>query len=174
MSAMGRCSARTTADGIRSDQCKRPGKVTHEGRVYCRQHDPVALAERKTAREQAWQAKWAERDAINVEGKALVARLGCGMLYGARAIAITFEDAERLIAERDANGDLSAALRELFPVAANARLIAAAPDLLAALKELRAEVSEGIGDSGHEELKHGISTHAASNADAAIRKAESR
>ncbi len=47
-------------------QCSRKATVTRpfEGQEYgfCKQHDPVALEAKRLARDQAWKAKWGERE----------------------------------------------------------------------------------------------------------------
>jgi hypothetical protein len=42
-------------------QCSRSAVVIRDGKPYCRQHDPVAQAEKKQAAQAKYEAEWADR-----------------------------------------------------------------------------------------------------------------
>lgn len=54
-----RCQA-TFMDGYHSRQCSRSACIEREGKVYCKQHDPVAVKARDDARSAKWQARMSE------------------------------------------------------------------------------------------------------------------
>lgn len=62
-----RNSAKQCADvrtvGFHSRRCLRTGVVERNGKDWCRQHDPEAVAARRAAREAKWDAEWKARDA---------------------------------------------------------------------------------------------------------------
>ena len=53
----------------RGMQCARAGKVERDGKWYCKQHDPVAVAERKAERDRKWRAECDAKDAARAEAK---------------------------------------------------------------------------------------------------------
>jgi len=55
-----KCSARVFQD-FRYYGCERSAKVDRDGKGYCKQHDPVYIAEKQRAREQAWDLKFADQ-----------------------------------------------------------------------------------------------------------------
>ena len=60
----------------RSAPCSRAGSVTREGKHYCKQHDPDALAAKASARKSAFDAEYAERKRVwqlNTAAPALLA-----------------------------------------------------------------------------------------------------
>ena len=59
------CSARVYTNSYMQPtaNCSRSGVVEHEGRLYCRQHDPVAV---QTRRDAAEKRSYAESDAFTL------------------------------------------------------------------------------------------------------------
>lgn len=53
--------------------CSRRGVVMREGKSYCKQHDPVAVAARQDARRAVWAAKDAAADAVRERAARLAA-----------------------------------------------------------------------------------------------------
>lgn len=54
-----KCSAYANHDSWgRGTPCSRHASVTRDGKPYCKQHDPVAIAERRELRDQKWQKKY--------------------------------------------------------------------------------------------------------------------
>jgi cytochrome c556 len=47
----------------RQSPCTRPGTIERDGKLYCKQHDPVAKAEKRAARDKVWEAEWARERA---------------------------------------------------------------------------------------------------------------
>ena len=97
------------ADAWGRNTCSRTGTVERNGRWYCTQHDPEKAAQRREAREARYRAQHAAVEAIRHEAQALAARLGAGTPHYAngryeRALVLTFDEVERLIAARDADG----------------------------------------------------------------------
>ena len=70
-SAAQRCCETVPTSGLRMHyhQCQRLGKFEHNGKVYCRQHYPPHVEQRKQDRSASWESDWrakgqrAERDA---------------------------------------------------------------------------------------------------------------
>lgn len=56
---MGRCEATVFGERCHNYQCTRTGSVKREGRLYCKQHDPVAIEATEKARSAKWERKWA-------------------------------------------------------------------------------------------------------------------
>lgn len=48
-------------DGWGHSKCSRKGVIEREGKLYCRQHDPVAKAKKEEERDAAWRAQWDEK-----------------------------------------------------------------------------------------------------------------
>jgi len=55
------CERVHDSNSPRGYACSRSGVVAREGRFYCKQHDPDAVAARHKARNERWQAEWAEK-----------------------------------------------------------------------------------------------------------------
>lgn len=60
---MERCEATVFGDRCHNHQCIRTGCVKREGKLYCKQHDPVAVEARQKAREAKWNREWNAKDA---------------------------------------------------------------------------------------------------------------
>lgn len=50
--------------GWRYFGCSRNGSIEHDGKFYCKQHDPVEVAKRSEARSERWAA---ERTSLNAK-----------------------------------------------------------------------------------------------------------
>ena len=102
-----RCCAKVYHQGgWHSYPCDRTGPREHEGKHYCWQHDPKAIAAKAKAKHEAYLRARAKNQGIMEEGKSLVKDLGCGNVVlsrnsfePTRRISITFREAKRL-AER--------------------------------------------------------------------------
>ena len=68
--ATGRCAKMVPSRDAwtRPSQCQRNAKVVRDGRGYCRQHDPEAVAERDRKRRVKWDIEWA-RERLVSEGE---------------------------------------------------------------------------------------------------------
>jgi hypothetical protein len=53
------CSETVSRDYY-SGGCSRKGVVKREGKLYCKQHDPVAVEARRKVRDEKWDKEWAE------------------------------------------------------------------------------------------------------------------
>lgn len=62
------CSAKVW-DGWRRTPCARAGKVERDGKWFCRQHDPVAIAARRAKSDAIYRARMAAADAARAEAK---------------------------------------------------------------------------------------------------------
>lgn len=60
-----RCGKQVQSDGMgfHYHQCQRKGVVEHEGKWYCKQHDPKEVARRREAQTKKWNAEWAAKQA---------------------------------------------------------------------------------------------------------------
>lgn len=65
-----RCRERVYDGFAHSYQCSRRGSVNRGGNLYCKQHDPVRLAERKAARQAKRDADWEARERRDAERQA--------------------------------------------------------------------------------------------------------
>ena len=55
-----RCCKRVSDHiGFNFFQCERRGKIEHDGKFYCWQHDPVAVKSREKASQDKFEAEWA-------------------------------------------------------------------------------------------------------------------
>ena len=65
-------------DGFHRVRCSRNGKVERGGKWYCKQHDPVAVEERRVVRQREWEAKWeADREADRVAAERRAREKAC-------------------------------------------------------------------------------------------------
>lgn len=55
---------------FRGYSCSRKGKVERNGRWYCNQHDPVAVAERDKRKNEEWERQWEEKKVRRAEQEA--------------------------------------------------------------------------------------------------------
>lgn len=92
------CSATVMSDRFYLSQCTRAGKVEREGKWYCRQHDPVAVAERRAKAQAKWEAEWAAKTAGWKETERL-RRLSATALEALKAIAAGHNDPRTLAQE---------------------------------------------------------------------------
>ena len=53
-----RCSQSVAGANLWGRKCSRTTTVERDGKPYCTQHDPVAVAERRETNRAAWEAKW--------------------------------------------------------------------------------------------------------------------
>ena len=65
MKAPERCCKRVWVQGARrGHQCERTGSVEREGKLYCKQHDPVAVKERHNRRNKQFAERWEQEARI--------------------------------------------------------------------------------------------------------------
>lgn len=91
---MPRCDGRVHS-GWRVHQCARNGVVEHDGKFYCKQHDPVAVRQRDADRSAAWDAQWAAKEAQRKEA-ARIAALQTDAVAALREIAAGHNDPKAL------------------------------------------------------------------------------
>lgn len=91
---MPRCDGRVHS-GWRVHQCARNGVVEHDGKFYCRQHDPVAVRQRDDARRAAWAAERNVEEAQRKEA-ARIAALRVDAAAALRKIAAGHNDPKAL------------------------------------------------------------------------------
>jgi hypothetical protein len=58
-------------DGYHAYPCGKKGKVERGGKWYCGMHDPIKLAERRSAKDAERNARWAREDAIRELNRAV-------------------------------------------------------------------------------------------------------
>ena len=77
-----RCAAMIYS-GSWPTHCSRYGVIERDGKMYCRQHDPVAVKARREERDRRWRAEWAAEDELNRKRKAVrdAERQGISALY---------------------------------------------------------------------------------------------
>lgn len=63
------CAAILGASGWRH-QCNKKAKVQRDSGSYCGIHDPVEVEKKRKARDEAWDKKYEEQQALNREAKA--------------------------------------------------------------------------------------------------------
>lgn len=59
------CSKHISRGWFRSMPCSRKAKVQRDGKGYCTQHDPVAIAQRRKERDERFNKEWAAKDKQN-------------------------------------------------------------------------------------------------------------
>jgi hypothetical protein len=74
---MPRCEASVASNGFgyRPLQCSREGSVERDGKWYCKQHDPEAVAERKRQLSEVLRQKWSEEARLRREANAKQAEI---------------------------------------------------------------------------------------------------
>lgn len=106
------CCQRLYGQAWHNALCSRKMVVERNGKPYCKQHDPEAVAAKRTKWEQKAQAKQDASTARYESAKRLAAKLGYGRpdYDGVRAreytggIVLTAEEAQRLIEQRKEGG----------------------------------------------------------------------
>ena len=77
-----RCSKRVfSGRGVLGHPCSRKGVVERDGKMWCRQHDPVAEQAKRDAKHAQWKAEREAKDARKADAERLAARLGAGQPY---------------------------------------------------------------------------------------------
>lgn len=96
---------------VAGHQCSRKGTVERHGKLWCKQHDPEAVAARKAERKAKWDAEAEAKDAAHRAARDLAQRLGAGKpdysWYTGTftgGIVLTAEEAERLIERVESRG----------------------------------------------------------------------
>ena len=74
-------------------QCTRKATVGN----YCRQHDPEAVEAKRKARDDAFNARWKEREDGWEASRRNVERLGMGLACEAGAVRLTGDEVEELL-----------------------------------------------------------------------------
>ncbi len=91
---MPRCDTRIYSE-FRSHPCTRNGAVERDGKFYCRQHDPVAVQQKRGDRRKALDDKFAAMDAKRKEA-ARIAALQVDAVAALREIAAGHNDPKAL------------------------------------------------------------------------------
>lgn len=98
------CSATVFGPRVHSWQCVRKAVVARNGKWFCRQHDPEAVAAKDKAKAEARREQQRASDAIEMRGQALLRALGIrggGVVFSSRTyvekITIPFGEAEDLV-----------------------------------------------------------------------------
>jgi len=94
---MPRCDTRIHS-GFLSHQCPRNGVIERDGKFYCRQHDPVAVQQKRDERRKAMDDKFAAMDARHKEA-ARIAALKVDAVAALREIAAGHNDPRALAVE---------------------------------------------------------------------------
>ena len=107
------CSTRIYGDRVQSWICSRVGIVERNGKWFCKQHDPESVAGKRAVKDAARRAKAAADESIIAEASRLAAALGVkgnadwtrwatpSLSGPTRNLVMSFEDAEKLAADRE-------------------------------------------------------------------------
>lgn len=95
-----RCSERVVGDRTFTHQCPRRGVLTHDNKLYCKQHYPPNVAEKHAERDRRWKREGELRsmDCAIQDAKAAVVDCACEL------IATTAGERELRAAVAELNG----------------------------------------------------------------------
>lgn len=86
------CSVRVYSQGsMIGHKCARAAKVDRDGVWYCRQHDPVAIEEKRAKKHAEWEKQWADKRAAQEEVERQK-RLAVAAIAAIKAIAAGHND----------------------------------------------------------------------------------
>lgn len=93
-----RCHA-TVIDEYHKYRCTRRGTVERDGKRYCKQHDPVALREKREKRNAEWKERISTAQQELDRAVALIQRIGFGKIVYPRlgepvGVSLTLNEAE--------------------------------------------------------------------------------
>jgi len=74
-----RCSAETFDYSYSYYQCQRNASIIRNGKPYCGTHDPVRRAEKRKARDEAWDARYRHEEELRTQRKAEFVRRIAGI-----------------------------------------------------------------------------------------------